>query len=227
MVCPRQKVLKVPILKIQLLVLRENYRYLKLLNLSAMEFINDSARKISSIFLPAILFCISSTSLHAQSHFKTRDDSIAKAIRQDEQHKLAGIERLVEATRSFENLDKEKKYTILAPNNRAFRRLPAQTIDYLIDPSHEAELNDLLAYHTIIGKFSENAIKRKIERGEVIATFETLSGFSVNAVLDKDGGIIFLDKNKRKMKLIEANYKKGDFPVHIIDGVILPHTAVY
>jgi hypothetical protein len=46
-------------------------------------------------------------------------------------------------------------------------------------------------------------------------------------VLDKDGGIIFLDKNKRKMKLVEANYKKGDFPVHIIDGVILPHTAVY
>jgi uncharacterized surface protein with fasciclin (FAS1) repeats len=214
-------------MKIHLLLVRENSRYLKLLNLSAMDFIKDSARKISSFLFSAILFCVSSSSLQAQSHFKTRDDSIAKAIRQEEQHKLAGIERLVEATRSFDNLDKEKKYTILAPNNRAFRRLPAQTIDYLIDPAHEAELNDLLAYHTIIGKFSENAIKRKIEKGEGVATFETLSGFPVTAILDKDGGIIFLDKNKRKMKLMEANYKKGDFPVHIIDGVILPHTAVY
>jgi|GEM_PF-2686514 uncharacterized surface protein with fasciclin (FAS1) repeats len=192
-----------------------------------MKFVTDSARLVLVSFFAAIISCLAPASLYAQSHFKTRDDSIAKAIRQEEQHKLAGIERLVEATRSFDNLDKEKKLTILAPNNRAFRRLSTQTIDYLIDPAHEAELNDLLAYHTIIGKFSENAIKRKIEKGEGIATFETLSGFPVSAVLDKDGGIIFLDKNKRKMKLVEANYKKGDFPVHIIDGVILPHTAVY
>ena len=164
----------------------------------------------------------------AQSRFKMQDDSISRAIRQEEQHKLAGVERLVEATRSFENLDREKEYTILAPNNRAFKRLTAQTIDYLVDPSHESELNDLLAYHTIIGKFSEKAILKKIEKAEGgVATFNTLSGFPVYATLDKDGGIIFMDKNKRKMKLVEANYQKGQFPVHIIDGVILPHTAVY
>jgi uncharacterized surface protein with fasciclin (FAS1) repeats len=192
-----------------------------------MKFVTQSARVKLLILNSVLLTCLFPSVLSAQSRFKTLDDSVTKAIRQEEQHKLAGIERLVEATRSFENLDKEKKYTILAPNNKAFKRLPIQTIDYLIDPSHESELNDLLAYHTILGKFSEGAIKRKIEKGEGMATFETLSGFPVYAIFDKDGGIVFLDKNKRKMKLIEANYKKGDFPVHIIDGVILPHTAVY
>jgi uncharacterized surface protein with fasciclin (FAS1) repeats len=192
-----------------------------------MKFATCSLRVKYLIVWASIALAFKSVDAEGQSRFKTRDDSVTKAIRQEEQHKLAGIERLVEATRSFENLDREKKYTILAPNNRAFRRLPVQTIDYLIDPAHEAELNDLLAYHTIIGKFSENAIRKKIEKAEGMATFETLSGFPVYAVFDKDGGILFMDKNKRKMKLIEANYKKGDFPVHIIDGVILPHTAVY
>lgn len=164
---------------------------------------------------------------YGQSRFKIDDDSASRAIRLEEQHKLAGIERLVEATRSFENLEQDKEYTILAPNNRAFRKLPVQTIDYLIAPEHASDLNDLLAFHTLIGRLSEKAIRKQIEKSEGRAVFNTLAGFPVYASLDKDGNIIFTDKSKRKMKLVEPNYQKGQFPVHIIDGVILPHTAVY
>ena len=163
----------------------------------------------------------------AQSRFKTKDDSLSKAIRANEQHKLAGIERLVEATRSYENLDKDKAYTILAPNNLAFRKLPVQMIDYLIDPAHESELNELLSCHTLIGKFSEKQIRNHIEKGGGKAAFSTLAGFVLTATTDKDNAIIFIDKFKRKIKLLEGNYRKGDFPVHIIDGVILPYNAVY
>ncbi len=193
-----------------------------------MKAILHSGSGILGIIFVLSLLLMSPFGASAQSRFKTQDDSVSKAIRQEEQHKLAGVERLVEATRNFDNLDKEQAYTILAPNNRAFKRLTSQTIDYLVDPSHESELNDLLAYHTLLGKFSEKSIIKKIEKSEGgMATFNTLSGFPVFAILDKDGGIVFMDKNKRKMKLVEANYQKGQFPVHIIDGVILPHTAVY
>jgi len=163
----------------------------------------------------------------AQSRFKTKHDSLSKAVRANEQHKLAGIERLVEATRSYENLDKDKAYTILAPNNLAFRRLPVQMIDYLIDPAHESELNELLSCHALIGKFSEKQIRNQIEKAGGKAAFSTLAGFMLTATTDKDNAIIFIDKFKRKIKLLEGNYRKGDFPVHIIDGVILPYNAVY
>lgn len=163
----------------------------------------------------------------AQARFKTKDDSLSKEIRANEQHKLAGIERLVEATRSYENLDKDKAYTILAPNNLAFRKLPVQMIDYLIDPAHESELNELLSCHTLIGKFSEKQIRNHIEKAGGKAAFSTLAGFVLTATTDKDNAIIFIDKFKRKIKLLEGNYRKGDFPVHIIDGVILPYNAVY
>jgi uncharacterized surface protein with fasciclin (FAS1) repeats len=163
----------------------------------------------------------------AQSRFKTEDDSLSKAVRANEQHKLAGIERLVEATRSYDNLDLDKAFTILAPNNLAFRKLPVQMIDYLIDPAHESDLNELLACHTLIGKFSEKQIRNQIEKAGGKAAFTTLAGFILTATTDKDNGIIFIDKFKRKIKLLEANYRKGDFPVHIIDGVILPYNAVY
>ena len=180
-------------------------------------------------FLIAFVICLSAGigDGAAQSRFKTKDDSLSKAVRANEQHKLAGIERLVEATRSYENLDKDKAYTILAPNNFAFRRLPVQMIDYLIDPAHESELNELLSCHTLIGKFSEKQIRNQIEKAGGKAAFSTLAGFVLTATTDKDNAIIFIDKFKRKIKLLEGNYQKGDFPVHIIDGVILPYNAVY
>jgi len=184
--------------------------------------------KLATFFI-AFLICLGAgmNNGSAQSRFKTEDDSISKAVRASEQHKFAGIERLVEATRSYENLDKDKAYTILAPNNQTFRRLPVQMIDYLIDPAHESELNELLSCHTLIGKFSEKQIRNQIEKGGGKAAFSTLAGFVLTATTDKDNAIIFTDKFKRKIKLLEGNYRKGDFPVHIIDGVVLPYNAVY
>ena len=178
-------------------------------------------------FLLGTLLFLVGTMVNAQSRFKMEDDSVTKAVRLEEQHKLAGIERLVEATRSFENLEGGKEYTILAPNNRAFKKLPIETIDYLIDPMHATELSDLLACHTLIGRFSDKQIRKKIEKGEGKAVFNTLAGHTITATLDKEDNIIIMDKSKRKMKIIEVNNKKGEYPVHIIDGVILPYNAVY
>lgn len=165
--------------------------------------------------------------LQGQSRFKIDEDSLSKAVKAGEKHKLEGIEKLVEATRNFENLDSDKEYTILAPNNRAFRRLPVQMIDYLIDPGHASDLNELLSCHTLIGKLSEKQLRKLIEKGGGKATVNTLAGFALTITLDKDDSVIFTDKFKRKIKLLEGNYSKGNFPVHIIDGVILPYNAVY
>jgi uncharacterized surface protein with fasciclin (FAS1) repeats len=181
--------------------------------------------KILSLIV--ILNLIAQTTMLAQSRFKAMDDSIARAISAEENHKLEAIERLVEATRNFDFLDPKRQLTILAPNNKAFKRLPIQTIDYLVDPAHQSELDDLVTYHTIEGKYTKNGIKHMIQKGEGKAKFNTLAGFPVFAVLDKEGEIVFIDRNNRRMKMIEANYLKGAHPVHIIDGVILPHSAVY
>jgi len=162
-----------------------------------------------------------------QAKFKTADDEAFKVIKAEEAHKLASIEELVAATRNFDNLDRTQKYTILAPNNKAFKRLPIQTIDYLLDPGHSEELNDLISYHTLLGKFSEKQIRNLIEKGEGKAFFATLAGFTLKAYLDAEGTIIFVDHNNRKMRMVEPNYSRGDFVVHVIDGVILPHSAVY
>jgi uncharacterized surface protein with fasciclin (FAS1) repeats len=181
--------------------------------------------KILSLLVILSLF-VQRTML-AQSRFKIQDDSIARAISAEENHKLEAIERLVEATRNFDFLDSKRQLTILAPNNKAFKKLPIQTIDYLVDPAHQSELDELLAYHTIEGKYTQNGIKHMIQKGEGKAKFNTLAGFPIFAVLDKDGGIVFIDRNNRRMKMVEGNYLKGAHPVHIIDGVILPHSAVY
>ncbi len=177
--------------------------------------------------LMVIMSLFIKTTMLAQSRFRTLDDSIARAISAKENHKLEAIERLVEATRNFDFLDPKRQLTILAPNNKAFKRLPIQSIDYLVDPAHQSELDELVAYHTIEGKYTENAIKNMIQKGEGKAKFNTLAGFPIFAVLDKEGEIVFIDRNNRRMKMIEANYLKGAHPVHIIDGVILPHSAVY
>lgn len=178
--------------------------------------------------LASCVFCLlTSSQLMAQAKFKTSDEQAFKTIKAEEAHKLESIEKLVEATRNFEHLEPGKEYTILAPNNQAFKRLPVQTIDYLIDSEHQEELNDLIAYHTIEGKFTEKQIRKLIEKGGGKAVFNTLAGFKIRAYLDAEGTIIFVDSNNRKMRMVMPNYLKGDHVVHVIDGVILPHSAVY
>ena len=174
-----------------------------------------------------LVFCFSGFHVFGQAKFKTSDEQAFKTIKAEEEHKLESIEKLVEATRNFDNLDPEKEYTILAPNNQAFKRLPIQTIDYLIDSEHQEELNDLIAFHTIEGKFTEKQIRNLIAKGGGKATFTTVAGFKIRAYLDAEGTIIFVDSNNRKMRMVEPNYSKGDHVVHVIDGVILPHSAVY
>ncbi|HRH33785.1 MAG TPA: fasciclin domain-containing protein [Catalimonadaceae bacterium] len=163
----------------------------------------------------------------AQAKFKTKNDTLFQVIKAEEQHKLAAIEELVAALRQFDQVEEKKDVTILAPNNKAFKRLSVQTIDYLLNPDHTEELNDLLSYHTLEGKFSEKQIRTLIKKGDGFADFKTVAGFIVRAYLDKEGTVIFMDHNGRKMRLVEGNYAKGDHIIHIIDGVILPHSAVY
>ena len=163
----------------------------------------------------------------SQAKFKSSTDSAFKVIKAEEQHKLASIERLVEATRNFDYLEEKRDITILAPNNKAFKRLPVQTIDYLLNPEHIQELTDLISYHAIEGKFTEKQIRGMIEKGAGKATFTTLAVFPLTAYLDKENTIIIMDSNKRKMRMVEPNYSRDEHIVHVIDGVILPHSAVY
>lgn len=162
-----------------------------------------------------------------QAKFKTKNDTLFQVVKAEEQHKLAAIEELVAALRRFDQVEEKKEVTILAPNNKAFKRLSVQTIDYLLNPDHSEELNDLLSYHTLEGKFSEKQIRNLIKKGDGFADFKTVAGFIVRAYLDKEGTVIFMDHNGRKMRLVEGNYAKGDHVIHVIDGVILPHSAVY
>jgi uncharacterized surface protein with fasciclin (FAS1) repeats len=162
-----------------------------------------------------------------QAKFKSSTDSAFQIIKAEEQHKAASVEKLVEATRNFEYLEGKQDLTILAPNNKAFKRLPIQTIDYLLNPEHIQELTDLISYHAIEGKFTEKQIRSLIEKGGGKATFTTLAGFPLTAYFDKENTIIIMDSNKRKMRMVEPNYARGEHVVHVIDGVILPHSAVY
>lgn len=179
------------------------------------------------IFLITACLFSESQQVLGQSRFKTKSDTLFTVIKAEEQHKLAAIEELVSALRRFDQVEEKKDFTILAPNNKAFKRLSAQTIDYLLNPDHSDELNDLLSYHTLEGKFSEKQIRSLIKKGDGYADFKTVAGFIIRAYLDKEGTIIFIDHNGRKMRMVEGNYSKGDRIIHIIDGVILPHTAVY
>lgn len=179
------------------------------------------------ILFLAILLLLPGPTVWGQAQFKRTDDSTFKTIKAEEKHRLAAIEELVQATRNYENLGERKDVTVLAPNNRAFKRLPTQTLDYLNDNTHLQELNDLIAYHSLEGEFTEKQIRSMIKKGDGTASFKTVAGFTLRAILDKEEAIIFIDHNNRKMRLVEPDYSKGGHIVHIIDGVILPHSAVY
>src|SRR6266550_3979836 len=73
-------------------------------------------------------------------------------------------------------------FTVFAPTNEAFEKLPAGTVDMLLKPENQAMLTKILTYHVLAGKLDSNAIAKKIKAGHGQAELKTVSGGTLTAM---------------------------------------------
>jgi uncharacterized surface protein with fasciclin (FAS1) repeats len=120
-----------------------------------------------------------------------------------------------------ETLQGAGPFTVFAPTNDAFGKLPAGTLESLLKPESKATLVKILTYHVVAGDFDAGAVIKAIKAGKGSAKLKTVSGGTLTASL-KDGKVILTDETGKTSTVITADLKAGNGVVHVVDAVVLP-----
>jgi uncharacterized surface protein with fasciclin (FAS1) repeats len=126
---------------------------------------------------------------------------------------------LVKKAGLVQTLEGPGPYTVFAPTNEAFAKLPKATVDKVT--GDKALLTKVLTYHVVAGKLEASDIEKMIKDGGGSAKLKTVEGDSLTATMD--GGNIFLtDDHGDKAKITIANVNQSNGVIHVIDTVMVP-----
>ena len=127
----------------------------------------------------------------------------------------------VQAADLVETLQGKGPFTVFAPTNAAFEKLPDGTVSTLLQPENKKMLQGILTYHVVSGKMNAMDIAKAIKMGKGKAVLSTVSGGTLTAWMDgKDLYISDESGNKAKVTIADVNQSNG--VIHVIDAVLLP-----
>jgi len=120
-----------------------------------------------------------------------------------------------------ETLSSEGPFTVFAPTNAAFEKLPAGTVDGLLKPENLEKLKSVLTYHVVSGKFEAAAVVDAINQNNGKFTVTTVQGGKIDLSL-KDGNVILTDANGKTSTVAIADVAASNGVIHAIDTVVMP-----
>ena len=127
----------------------------------------------------------------------------------------------VKAAGLVETLSGAGPFTVFAPTNKAFNKLPAGTVETLLKPENKGTLTTILTYHVVAGKMSASDIVAAIKAGNGKATMKTVQGGTLTASL-KGKSVILTDEKGGMSKVTIANVNQSNGVIHVIDTVLMP-----
>jgi uncharacterized surface protein with fasciclin (FAS1) repeats len=128
----------------------------------------------------------------------------------------------VKAAGLVDTLEGTGPFTVFAPTNEAFDKLPAGTVDTLLKPENKATLVKILTYHVVAGKITAKDLLEKIKAGGGKATLTTVEGGTLTA--SKVGGKIVLTDEKGGTSTVTiANVFQSNGVIHVVDTVLMPN----
>jgi len=127
----------------------------------------------------------------------------------------------VKAAGLVETLQSEGPFTVFAPTNSAFDKLPKGTVATLLKPENKKQLQTVLTYHVVAGKFNAADIVKAIKDGNGTAAFPTVSGGELTAML-KGSSVVLKDENGGTSTVTIADVNQSNGVIHVVDTVVLP-----
>lgn len=131
---------------------------------------------------------------------------------------------LVAAVKAADLVDflmSEGPFTVFAPTNDAFAKLPKGTVETLLKPENKATLQNVLKYHVVTGKWNAKDILKMIKDENGKAVIKTVSGGTLTAWL-KGKDVYFTDEKGNSAKVIIADVNQSNGVIHVVDTVLLP-----
>jgi uncharacterized surface protein with fasciclin (FAS1) repeats len=134
---------------------------------------------------------------------------------------LTTLVAAVSAAGLVETLASPGPFTVFAPTNDAFAKLPAGTVETLVKPENKGTLTSILTYHVVAGKLTSKDIVKAIKAGGGTATLDTVAGGKLTAkIVGKD--VIVTDAKGGMSKVTQVDVMQSNGVVHVIDSVLLP-----
>jgi uncharacterized surface protein with fasciclin (FAS1) repeats len=120
----------------------------------------------------------------------------------------------VKAAGLVDTLEGKGPFTVFAPTNAAFGKLPAGTVDTLVKPENKATLTKILTYHVVPGKFDASDLtdgkKLKTAEGEELT------------VKKADGKVMIVDAKGGSSTVTISNVHQSNGVIHVVDTVLMP-----
>ena len=169
-----------------------------------------SIKKIG-LFLTAGLLCLNAIA-------QTNNDIVDVAAGSADHTTLVAA---VKAADLVATLKSKGPFTVFAPTNAAFEKLPAGTVASLLKPENKAALAGILTYHVVSGNLNAKAVLAAIKKGKGKAVVTTVAGGKITASVE-NGKVVLTDEKGGKATVTATDLKASNGVIHVIDAVLLP-----
>lgn len=182
---------------------------------------------MKNILLPAIALVAMafSTSTYAQKNpmvggaaMYASKDIVDNAVNSKDHTTLVAA---VKAAGLVETLKSAGPFTVFAPTNEAFEKLPAGTVETLVKPENKAMLTKILTYHVVAGTMTAKDIAKAIKAGNGKAELTTVSGGKLWASM-KGSKLVLTDEKGGMSTVTIANVMQKNGVIHVVDTVLMP-----
>jgi uncharacterized surface protein with fasciclin (FAS1) repeats len=127
----------------------------------------------------------------------------------------------VKAAGLVETLEGPGPFTVFAPTNEAFAKLPAGTVDNLLKPENKGTLTSILTYHVVPGRIDSKELMDWIKKGNGTAELKTVQGGKI-WIMQKGKQLWIKDDKGNKARITIKDVYQSNGVIHVIDTVLMP-----
>ncbi len=128
----------------------------------------------------------------------------------------------IKAAGLVETLEGKGPFTVFAPTNAAFAKLPAGTVDNLLKPENKATLTSILTYHVVAGTMTASDIAQQVKAGGGKVELKTVDGTMLTVRDAGAGKLEVVDAKGDTAMITTADVMQSNGVIHVIDTVMLP-----
>jgi uncharacterized surface protein with fasciclin (FAS1) repeats len=129
----------------------------------------------------------------------------------------------VKAAGLVDTLEGPGPFTVFAPTNEAFAKLPAGTVDMLVKPENKAALTKILTYHVVAGRLSAQDLKKQIKENNGTAELNTVEGGKLFVTLHDGKHLMLKDEKGGTAMITIPNVFQSNGVIQVIDTVLMPN----
>ena len=128
----------------------------------------------------------------------------------------------VQAAGLVDTLNSAGPFTVFAPTNAAFGKLPAGTVATLVRPENKGTLTTVLTYHVVPGRILAADVVKAVKAGGGKASLTTVQGGKLTAQYDRHGALVLMDEKGGTSKITATDINQSNGVIHVIDTVVMP-----